>query len=525
MNDVNYKKRTLLFLKKLEQLEKELPLPLTELVKKPEIRQIMVDKDEEMIIKETIDRRIRESLQELKGKGRGKKALIETEKTGSIPPIVKINKITQIGKMVTHSIDDSQLTNEESLDKFLTITLSKPKYRSYEYWECFTDSTPVQEVSPQIKITIDKINIEQSIINAINNDIIQEDEKKEIRRVAIDYFFEWKYESKVDIIKTICPTCSKIAFAPKHFKPLKVIKDTDEIKSNSFISMVTSAIETIRTRPKLIFPYLISFTIIFFLSLGKLDLTPLGISINFQSQISGDFITISGERFNINPGALFTLDTLSSFFSFLCTIWFIIILKEFFNSKDSKLKESFKESFQYGRVYLFLFMYIIGLISIILAFILILIVIAFMSPSISYFILVITMMSLPFLFLIIGPLIEIIYALTGIIIVMEDCSIKKGFRKAIKIVHNEFWTIVKLIVFITLLTIGFAFVIVQMSVMDLLNSQILEIAIIVLTGLVLSLLNSTIIGVMYFNSPDKLISHSKAIDSTKAKAYNISGFT
>ncbi|MHA2296761.1 MAG: hypothetical protein ACXAEU_03210 [Candidatus Hodarchaeales archaeon] len=94
-----YRRKSIRLLYIIEKKLSRGTISLVDLIKIPDVRKLMCYAREELN-EETVDRQIREAVNELRGKGRGKKALIRVERKPSLPPTINILALTPAGKVV-----------------------------------------------------------------------------------------------------------------------------------------------------------------------------------------------------------------------------------------------------------------------------------------------------------------------------------------------------------------------------------------------------------------------------------------
>lgn len=342
-----YSKKALLLLQEIENSHLELPIDLGDLVQRPVVRKIMREPGE-VITEDTIDRRIRETVKELRGKGRGKKALVQVERVLAIPPSIRIRNLTPFGKNILRAV------------------------QSTDWWNNGLNPSSEHKNHTRTTITLYRDNIVEFLSQLVENNQLEPSVREKAEKIAKTFFQETPSATNVVLVQTRCPVCNSESFAIQTYDEEKMTV-LPEVYEMNVSTLLKKALQLIFTNFRLIVPIILVcifeiFTRVYYYDTRK---------SYYLAAIN------AGEKFSIFPNAnilyafnplLLLIDLLYWLFTLLAIVWILVCLKEREDNPDCSIEvqQSLKKLFHFfPRVFVVfflitLFSFLLKMISVVL---------------------------------------------------------------------------------------------------------------------------------------------------------------
>ncbi|MFW9905013.1 MAG: zinc ribbon domain-containing protein [Candidatus Thorarchaeota archaeon] len=227
------------------------------------------------------------------------------------------------------------------------LTTRKRK-RPIDWWYCDRDSALMTEINPNFQILVSRNSLNESLAQAISDNILQYQDREKARFLALQ-LFENNNNAKFEVLSQVrCPVCSQQSLAPTTKQPSQIgIHYTQEIALN-VSSMLQSGIFYIRTYPKFLliaFCGVIIDTVLLFLGFGALStFSPNSLLSIFGVPLTG-ILPIEGFSFSLTT---FILALITSYLvNIFIQCWYYTSLKDIASNIPFDLVNSFKKSFSY----------------------------------------------------------------------------------------------------------------------------------------------------------------------------------
>ncbi|MFX1518041.1 MAG: zinc ribbon domain-containing protein, partial [Promethearchaeota archaeon] len=137
--------------------------------------------------------------------------------------------------------------------------ITSQRKRPIEWWYCDRDSAIMTEINPNSQILVSRSALNESLAEAINNNLLQHQDREKARALALQ-LFENNTETKFEVLSLVrCPVCSHQSLAPATQRPRQVgIRYTQVIALN-VSAMLHSGIFYLKKYPQFLFIVLSAF--------------------------------------------------------------------------------------------------------------------------------------------------------------------------------------------------------------------------------------------------------------------------
>ncbi len=333
-----YSERAMLLLQEIENLLLELPISLGDLIQMSVIRRIMREPGE-VIAEETIDRRIRETVKELRGKGRGKKALIKVERVLAIPPSIRIKNLTPFGRNLLKAVRDT------------------------EWCQNNLKSSSKQKNNSKTTIILYRDNVVEFLSQLVENNRLEPFIREKAEEIATTFFKKTPSAKNVVLAQIRCPVCNSESFAIQTYDEEKMLVLPEVYEMNAS-TLLKKALQLIYLNPKLIVLIFSVFILEIFTRVCYYNT----LRLYYLAAIN------TGESFFINPKAdilyafnpfLLLVDLSRWLFTLFILVWVLVYLKEREDNPDYSIEilKSLKKGFHFLPQLLVVFL-LIALVSI-----------------------------------------------------------------------------------------------------------------------------------------------------------------
>ncbi|MHA2244704.1 MAG: zinc-ribbon domain-containing protein [Candidatus Hodarchaeales archaeon] len=334
----------------------------------------------------------------------------------------------------------------------------RQRKRPIDWWYCDRDSAILTEIDPNLQIPVSRKSLDESLAQAMDNNILQHQDRENARSLALQ-LFESSVTTNFEVLSQVrCPVCGHQSLAPTTQRPRKLgISYSREI-ALTVGAILQNGIFYFRTYPQLLLIILCAIVI-------DIGLVLLGLStnsiLNSMSPIAALGIPFTGFLGSYSFVNLIFIFVISFVINNFFQCWYYTSLKEISRNKDSpfNIGESFKNSFRFlPRVVLAQFTIVGILIGMFIGFILVFIVLSGLminmgdlNQTFYYFL----MFFLGGILLVLAfvALFTILFSYVSMSIIFDDdsgviLSLKRSWRFA----RRYFWTTVGIIlIFIFLL--------------------------------------------------------------------------
>ncbi|UCG04283.1 MAG: zinc ribbon domain-containing protein [Candidatus Heimdallarchaeota archaeon] len=330
--------------------------------------------------------------------------------------------------------------------------LKRQQKRPLDWWYCDRDSAIMAEIDPNSQILVSRSSLDESLAQAIDNNILQHQDREKARSLALQLFESTN--TKFEVLSQVrCPVCSQKSLAPTTKRPRQVgIRYTQEITLN-VSSMLHNGMFYLRTYPKLLLIALCAIVVdvgVLLLGFGVISALSTDSLLSFLGvPITGTSIPIGGFTSTLNT--LF-VGTIASFtVNILVQCWYYTSLKEITNNKPLEIGKSFKNSLRYfpralGAQILILAAGIGFIIGLVLVFII--------FAGIFFYDIGYQFVLLLLLFLLIGilgvgvlaMLLNVLLSYVNMSIVFDEGGIILGLKRSWRFARKFFWTTVGIII-------------------------------------------------------------------------------
>lgn len=225
--------------------------------------------------------------------------------------------------------------------------------RPVEWWYCDRDSAIMTEIDPNLQILVSRSSLNESLAQAINNNILQHQDREKARNLALQ-LFESSTETKFEVLSQVrCPVCTYQSLAPTTQRPRQVgLRYTQEIALN-VSSMLHSGIFYMKKYPQFLLIALCALIIdigVLFLGFGTISAFATGSLFSlFGVPLTGTPLTST--TMPVDDYSYILTLILSLIISYpvniLIQCWYYTSLKEIGNNVPLNIGKSFKKSFKY----------------------------------------------------------------------------------------------------------------------------------------------------------------------------------
>ena len=227
----------------------------------------------------------------------------------------------------------------------LTTQLQK---RPIDWWYCDRDSAIMTEIDPNLQIPVSRNSLNESLAQAISDNILQYQDREKARFLALQ-LFESNTNTNFEVLSQVrCPVCSQQSLAPTTKRPHQQrIHYAHEIALN-VSTMLHSGIFYLRTYPKFLLIALcgvIIDTVLLFLGFSALSTFSTNSLFSlFGVPLTGN-LPIEVFSFSLTT---FILTLIASYLvNVFIHCWYYTSLKEIASNVPFNLLNSFKKSFRY----------------------------------------------------------------------------------------------------------------------------------------------------------------------------------
>lgn len=346
----------------------------------------------------------------------------------------------------------------------------KQKKRPIDWWYCDRDSAIMVEINPNLQIPVSRTSIDESLAQALDNHLLQQQDRKEARQLALQLFEEGSTTNFEVLTPVKCPACGKQSLAPITRKPQDPgFRYFAEIALNAG-AILRNGIFYFRSYPRLLLILLsaiLADAVLIIIGLSPisiLDPNVFLVSISFPSTgVTGYYeLDLASYLVFLLISAVISI-TLSSFIQ----CWYCTSLKEIRKKNEVPLDlgESFKDTFRFiPRAVAARLSINIGTVILIVGVILIFLLVGggfiygISGPGESPFYGAILFLLLLFLvvlggILVVGFLISILFAYVNMSIVFDETGVILSLRRSWRFARYHFWTTVGVILIFSFLPV------------------------------------------------------------------------
>lgn len=335
---------------------------------------------------------------------------------------------------------------------------TRQRKRPVDWWYCDRDSAIMAEIDPNSQIPVSRSSLDESLAQAIDNNILQHQDREKARSLALQ-LFENSTTTKFEVLSQVCcPVCSYQSLAPTTKRPRQVgIRYTQEITLN-VSSMLHKGIFYLRTYPHLLlitFCAIVTDVGVILLGFGAISAFTTDSLFSFLGvPLTGTTIPLGGFT---NTLTTLIIGIIVSFtVNILIQCWYFTSLKEIMNNNiPLSIGESFKKSFRYfPRALAAQFLIFAGLIGMIIGIVLVVVFFAAIFLSGSGFDTGYQIFLFLVIFLLIGilgltafaMLLNVLLSYVNMSIVFDESGIILSLRRSWRFARKYFWTTVGIII-------------------------------------------------------------------------------
>lgn len=333
---------------------------------------------------------------------------------------------------------------------------TRQRKKPIDWWYCDRDSAIMDEIDPNSQILVSRSSLDESLAQAMDNNILQHQDREMARSLALQ-LFENSINAKFEVLSQVrCPVCSQQSLAPTTKRPRQVgIRYTQEITLN-VSSMLHNGIFYLRTYPQLLLITLIAIGIdigVLLLGFGAISAFSTDSLFSFLGvPLTGTTIPVVGFTYSLTT--IFISLIISFIVNIFIQCWYYTSLKEISNNNiPLNIGKSFRKSFSsFPRALAAQFLIFAGVIGLIIGILLVFVIfsVGFLNSDTGYqiFLLLIIILLIGILGIgIFSMLLNVLLSYVNMSIVFDEksgviLSLKRSWRFA----RKYFWTTVGIII-------------------------------------------------------------------------------